>query len=366
MNDEFDEYGEDEETEIIKIKKTKFFLRTIIISLSGIFAVLLAVFIFLATLGNWIKPPDIPSFDDTKGAFLIPEGNDADAFIGGGLSAPEGFTNEDRKELFYTFLIIGLDEGTNTDTIMIASYDGVDKQANIINIPRDSLVNVQRNLKKINAAYPVGTLNGRGRDGGIAQLQREIKTVIGFVPDFYICVNLEAFIKIVDTLDGVDVNVPFHMRYDDPFQGLHINIPAGEQNLNGEQALKFARYRFGNSSRDSITDYQRIENQQAVIKAVLEKLISPANILKIPAFIEIFTENIYSDLKTGNMLWFADELNKIRGTDALSTYTMPTTGTSGPPMYYEYLDEARIVELVNKTVNPFNKDIQAKDLDIIR
>jgi anionic cell wall polymer biosynthesis LytR-Cps2A-Psr (LCP) family protein len=86
----------------------------------------------------------------------------------GNLPSPEGFTDDDRKELFYTFLLIGLDGGVNTDTIMVASYDAVKMEGNVISIPRDSLENVQRRVRKINAAYPAGTLFGGGRDGGIA------------------------------------------------------------------------------------------------------------------------------------------------------------------------------------------------------
>jgi LCP family protein required for cell wall assembly len=350
-------------------------------------ATIIAIFV------NAVKPPEIPSisgftnatftpspiwvlneseqsddgdFNIMDSAFLPPESAEEDLLIGGGMTAPAGFTNEHRKEQFYTFLIIGLDEGINTDTIMVASYDGMNKEANIISIPRDSLVNVTRRVKKINAAYPAGTLHGGGREGGVAQLRREIMTIIGFVPDFYISIDLAAFVRIIDAVGGVEINVPFHMKYDDPHQGLHIDIREGVQQMDGKTALKFARYRLGNRGFRTISDYQRIENQQAVIKAVLSNLLKPANILKIPEFIGIFNDHIHSDLTAGNMVWFANQLNEIRGTDALSLYTMPTTGTSGLPMYYELLDGPAIVELVNRTVNPFTKDITLNDLDIIR
>ena len=327
---------------------------------------------------NMIKPPVIPAISNTyktsepdsapdngEYAYLAPEGEEEDMLIGDGLIAPEEFTKDDRKESFYTFLIIGLDEGINTDTIMVASYDEINKEANIISIPRDSLVNVKRSIKKINAAYPAGTLYGGGMKGGVEQLKRELKTIIGFVPDYYVCIDLNAFVKIVDAVGGVDVVVPFDMKYDDPEQNLHIDIREGEQHLDGENALRFARYRKSNSGLVTITDYERIENQQTVIKAVLKNLIKPENILRLPEFVNIFTENVYTDIKPQNMLWFAIQLKEINGTDALSTYTMPTTGTSGLPMYYEYLDEPAIVELVNRTINPYKKDIEAKDLDII-
>lgn len=352
----------------IKLKKrAALFIKSFFIAMAVFVAV---IFFGIVIIKSIVKPPDIPIVvidmsSDSGPAFLPPDGDEEDRLIGNGLHAPEGFTTDDRKDEFYTFLIVGLDGGINTDTIIIASYDGINKEANVISVPRDSKVNVKRKVKKINSAYPAGTLNGGGREGGIDQLKKEVKTIIGFIPDFYVCVDLDAFIKIVDAVGGINIYVPFDMEYDDDDQDMHINIKKGEQILHGAEALKFARYRKGNYGRDTISDYQRMENQQEVIKAVLSRLLKPANILKIPEFINIFTVNVYSDIKPENMLWFADQLNKIKGTDALSTYTMPTSGGSGPDMYYEYLDKQEIVKLVNKTINPYKKDIEAGDLDII-
>jgi len=357
------------ENKNIKNKASSFFK---VFSIStAIFLIIISIMAGLY-LTSTIKPPEIPIMvvaADTlpeidMPAFTALEGEEADMLIGDGLIAPTGFTDEDRKVSFYTFLIVGLDEGINSDAIMVASYDAGIKEGNVISIPRDSLVNVSRRIRKINAAFPAGTIYGGGLEGGVAQLSREVKTVIGFVPDYYVCIDLDAFVKIVNAVGGVEVDVPFHMRYRDPDQGLYIDIKKGLQLLDGETALKFARYRLGNGSR-SITDYQRMEHQQMVIKAVLASLLKPANILKIPQFIDIFNENVHTDLTTGNMLWFASQLIEIRGTDSLSTHTLPTNGNIITPISYELLDAPAIVELVNRTINPFKIDIEIKDLDIV-
>jgi len=278
---------------------------------------------------------------------------------------PLGETPPNRKDQFYTFLIFGLDESYNTDTIMVGSYDAVNQEANIISIPRDTKSDVNRYMKKINAAYGAGTLNGGGPEGGVAQLKRELKNMLGFEPDFYACVNLKAFSELVDAAGGVDVDVPFTMKYDDPAQNLHINISKGEQHLSGAEALEFARYRKGNNSKNTISDYQRIENQQAVINAVLDSLLKPASIVKISQFIDLFQKYVKSDMTPANMLWFADQLHSIKGTDALAMYTIPTREDGGaPPMYYELLDKPAVVDLINKTVNPYKADITAGELDI--
>ena len=314
--------------------------------------------------------PDVPSLDDGA-AFHPPEFNEDDARLGAGDRAPEGVTDEDRKQTFYTVLIIGVDGGANTDTIMVASYDDVKKEANLISLPRDTLVNVSRKVKKINAAYPAGMSGSQSKDkaervaAGAAQLGREIKTLISFTPDFYVVIDLNAFVRIIDTVGGVEIDVPYAMRYRDPTQGLSINIAKGLQTLNGADALKFARYRRGSSGYRTISDYDRIENQQAVIKALLEKIKSPANILKIGEFVDIFSENVYTDLETGNLFWFAEQIAGLRGSDALATYTLPMAGTSGSPSWYEYVDREKALELVNSTINPYGVPVRPEDVDIL-
>jgi len=356
------------------------------------FLIVFCVLILITGMGiiflrNWIKPPaEVSSFaviQDPTPTAEIPPTQSAPPTASENVSpipqttstptptptlippAPAGFTDADRKELFYTFLIVGIDDYNNTDTIMVASYDGVNHTGNVISIPRDCLVDVPRELKKINAAYPIAALDG-GKAAGIAELQLEIKTIIGFIPDFYVLVNFNAVTQMVDAVGGIQAEVPFNMVYDDPAQNLHIHLQKGLQNLDGASALEFARYRKGNDGLNIISDYDRIKNQQTVIKAVLDKLLRPRNIIKVPQFIKIFNDNVYSNLTSGNMLWFAGEIRKISGTDALSVYTMPTDGSSGEPMYYEYLDEKNVVDLVNKTINPYTIDIQGSDVDIIR
>ncbi|MCL2421920.1 MAG: LCP family protein [Defluviitaleaceae bacterium] len=275
----------------------------------------------------------------------------------------------ERKPLFFTFLIVGLTEGLNANTIMVAAYDGETRQGYIISIPRDTPVDVQRNNRKIVSAYNVGRLRGGGHEGGINRLKEEVQTIVGFRPDFYVSIDYAAFERMIDAVGGVEVYVPFHKRYDDPWQDLHIDLPAGLHVLDGQDALHFARYRTGNDRSETITDYQRIENQQTVISAMVESLMTPMTIFRIPEFIGIFNSYVDSDLSSGELLWFANQARNFiggDGADALSFYTLPMLGTSGPPRWYELADEEGILELVNRTVNPFVDDITAADIRIVR
>jgi len=313
-----------------------------------------------------IRPPTIPQTPAAVNTLTVNGGNSSSSSdnVDNGVGMPlteEDF--EERKPMFFTFLIFGLTEGLNANTIMVASYDSIAGEANLISIPRDTLVDVQRNSRKIVSAYPVGRLGGQGHAGGVERMRYEVQTLIGFRPDFYISVDYEAFVRMVDAVGGVEVHVPFRMFYIDTYQDLHIDLQAGLQTLNGRDALLFSRYRTGTEGiSPTISDYRRIEHQQQVLSAVVRQLLTPASILRIPEFINIFNSHFDSDLSPGELLWFATQARSIGGADAIGLYTLPISGTSGLPFWYELPDEEGILELVNRTVNPFVRDITAEDL----
>ena len=326
-------------------------------------------------LRSYVRPPELPGIDTIASPILLPpsSGNvvlanqpEQDDYDFGGispdLSALEGW---ERKPDFYTVMIIGLDGGINANVIMVAAYDNANQQAYLISIPRDTRVDVQRNRRKIVAAYPAGRVHGGGHDAGIAQMKRELQTLIGFRPDFYVMVDFNAFVNIIDGIGGVEVDVPFHMRYDDPWQDLHIDIQPGLQVLDGQNALHFARFRRANPGFRGGTDYQRIENQQLIIATVLEELTSPRALRQIPNLISTYSDYISSDLDLGNQLWFAEQIIRAGGVNSLSTYTIPMAGGSGSPAYYEFAHRDGVLELVNRTINPFTQDITPNMVRII-
>ncbi|MCD8331189.1 MAG: LCP family protein, partial [Oscillospiraceae bacterium] len=149
-----------------------------------------------------------------------------------------------RKENFYTFLVLGRDTGGggNTDTILLAAYD-VDNQAlNVMSIPRDTMVNIPYDIKKINGVYNYAG----GGDEGIQAVYTEVSQLVGFVPDFSVVVEWEAVGELVDAIGGVWFDVPYNMYYDDPTQDLHIYVDKGYQLLDGETAMSVIRWRQNN------------------------------------------------------------------------------------------------------------------------
>ena len=162
----------------------------------------------------------------------------------------------------YNILICGTDDdGTRTDTIIIAHLDANDHTVALLSIPRDTPVATGGGgLMKINSVYA-----GGGKDG-MERLAARLKDLLGFPVDGYVLVDLEAFQKTVDLVRGVEFDVPMDMNYEDPSQNLYIHLQKGLQTLDGEQAMGLVRFRKGYATQD----IQRTQTQQQFLKA-LEK-----------------------------------------------------------------------------------------------
>ena len=105
---------------------------------------------------------------------------------------------ERKSQDYYTVLILGRDTGGggNTDTMLLASYDVTNQKATVMSIPRDTMVNVSWDIKKINSVY--NTYGGGDR--GIQALYKEISQLVGFEPDYQVIVEL----SLIHILHGTD------------------------------------------------------------------------------------------------------------------------------------------------------------------
>ncbi|MDF2839110.1 MAG: putative LytR family regulatory protein, partial [Evtepia sp.] len=213
-------------------------------------------------------------------------------------------TSGDKKQDFYTFLVIGRDTGGggNTDTVLLVSYDKGKQEMNVMSIPRDTLVNVSWDVKKINSVYN----NYGAGDKGIEALGKEISQLVGFVPDFQVVLEWKAVGELVDALGGVTYDVPRNMYYVDPTQNLKINIKKGVQKLNGNQAMQVVRFRDGPNGYAN-GDLGRIETQQGFLKAVVQQCLSIKNVTRINDLAKVFTDNVKTNLTINNLAWFAQQ-----------------------------------------------------------
>ena len=282
---------------------------------------------------------------------------------------------ERKSQDYYTVLILGRDTGGggNTDTMLLASYDVTNQKATVMSIPRDTMVNVPWDIKRINSVY---NYYGGG-DKGIQALYKEISQLVGFEPDYQVIVEWEAVGEIVDAMGGVWFEVPRDMNYDDPYQDLHIHQEAGYRLLSGDDAMQVLRYRHDNKVNGVMKGYPdgdlgRIKTQQAFLQAMVEQMLQVKNITKINDFIKVVQDNVETDLSFQNMLWFGQQavLGGLK-IENVNFVTMPNKNVScWSRTYHNYQSyvtpiASELLDLVNNELSPYVETFTMSDLDIM-
>ncbi len=252
------------------------------------------------------------------------------------------------KEGFYNILIVGTDDdGTRTDTIMIARLNAEDHTVALMSMPRDTYISINSTAPKLNSVYG---LYGKGEDG-IAALRSQLKASLGFEVDYYVMVDMEAFEETVDLVGGVEFDVPVRMYYSDPTQGLYIDFAPGVQWLYGADALNMIRYR-GYAS----ADIGRTAVQQDFLKALAKRCLDVTNVSKIPEMVEIFNQYVDTDMSVTDMIYFGVELLEC---DFDNMYTVTPEGYAtwhGDVSCYS-LYQGKLCDIVNEYFNPYDQDI---------
>lgn len=197
-------------------------------------------------------------------------------------------------------LIMGVDESdtrakeyggaTRTDALLLATINKNDKSVKLLSIPRDSRVYIPSKKKedKITHAHVFG-----GVDSTINTVERFLDVPV----DYYVKFNFKSFIKIVDSLGGIDVNVPVTFtEQDSKDQPGAIHLEKGYQHLNGEQALALAR------TRHIDTDYMRGQRQQLVLEAIAKKALSVNSINKLGNLLDAVDHDLKTNLTFDDMM----------------------------------------------------------------
>jgi LCP family protein required for cell wall assembly len=237
-------------------------------------------------------------------------------------------------------LLLGVKSGLS-DTIMLASFDVDAQRVDVISIPRDTYYH--RNgynddaENKINAAYRKNPLNSAVAVSDV---------LLGMPINYYAVVEDEGVAEIVDYIGGVTIDVPIDMKYRDPYNRdangkivpLVIDIKKGVQTLNGEDSVKFLRFRMGYKEGD----IGRVKAQQAFIKEALKQALKS----NLPGLAAKIRDNLASDMPLGTMLYLAGKVAGMSG-DSIETHIMPGEYMTEEP-WYVYPDTAGIEELIRE------------------
>jgi LCP family protein required for cell wall assembly len=210
-------------------------------------------------------------------------------------------------------LLLGIDRRSGnswtsrTDTIIVVTVDPTNKTAGMMSIPRDLQLTIPSyGEDRINTANVYGE-SRKYPGGGPALLKRTIEYNFGIPIDYYVMVDFKGFEKIIDTLGGVEINVPRDLkdtqypdpRPGDPYAYKTVQFKAGPQHMDGARALEYAR------SRMSSSDFDRATRQQLVLLAIREKALSLNVIPKIPSLVLTMGDTIKTDMSVDDMLKLA-------------------------------------------------------------
>ncbi|WP_026702109.1 LCP family protein [Salibacterium aidingense] len=194
-----------------------------------------------------------------------------------------------------------------TDAMILATFNREQGSVKMTSIPRDSLVSIPGHGEdKITHAHAYG-----GTDLAI----QTVEDMLDIPVDYYVKLNFEAFIEIINALDGVEVDVPFAFTEQDS-QGNHgaISLQEGTQMLNGEEALAYARMR----KQDPRGDIGRGDRQEEIISALIRRSASIGSIHKYDDVLESVEDHMKMNFTVGDLVSFhkyagsVGDINKLQ------------------------------------------------------
>lgn len=232
------------------------------------------------------------------------------------INGNENIINDDainKEEGQYLILLVGVDKNgnddntdfTRTDTIMLISADTKTGEMELLSIPRDSRVKIRDKFDKVNHAHAFG---------GIELTMQTLRQFLGLDIDYYVQVNYQALINIVDALGGVDYDVP---------EGINIHkgkvkINPGPNHLDGNEVMWYLRTRniYNNG------DIGRVNTQQAFVKAMVDEMVKKSKDMNLMTFISNYIKYVKTNLPMSAMLDLAGHINSF-SSDKMSTHTVP-------------------------------------------
>ncbi len=263
----------------------------------------------------------------------------------------EAFSNKNR----FNFLLLGVAE-KNTDTIMVASYETEKQSIDIISIPRDTYYprSGYKNYayNKINSIYKTEDIVG------LATAVSE--KLYGMPIDYYVIVEYEDIRKIMDAIGGVTVNVPFHMKYDDPTADppLHIDIKKGEQLIDSSNVEQYLRFRHGNPGYQSYFngDLGRIQAQQEFVKLVMKKCLTVGNIAKVA---KVTLQNVQSDITYQAVTRLAKLAASGLSVDNVNSHRLPGNDKTINGLSFWVPDDKEIYSMLQGILIPVQDEVSS-------
>ncbi len=186
-------------------------------------------------------------------------------------------------------LLLGLDNGDHgqpaaVDAMLLLSLNQDDNSLNMLTIPRNTMVTLpgKQGVEELSQAYAYG---------GPEMVMRSAEHLLQIPIEHYAVADCRALVRLVDLLGGVELYVEQNMNYEDAFSGFSIRLNRGYQQLDGNKAAQYARYR-----SDELGDLARLQRQQILLTALSEQLFRISVIPKLPDLWQGLGECLITDL----------------------------------------------------------------------
>jgi len=246
-----------------------------------------------------------------------------------------------RKDPF-TVLLVGVekqydDEKGRSDVVMLLTVNPKTNKVYLLSIPRDTRVYIasEGRKDKITHSYSYG---------GIQSTVEAVNELIDIPIDYYITTDFEGFEKVVDSLGGITVDVPFTFKAQLTGSLKWHTFHKGEQELNGNEALAYVRMR----KSDPRGDFGRNERQKQVIRAIIDKSTSITSLTKLDDIIADLGDHVRTNIPPSDLLSFIYVYQKMKNADVenlhLEGYDETIDG-----VYYYIPDEQSVISL-NETL----------------
>ncbi len=214
----------------------------------------------------------------------------------------------------YLILLVGVDKNgddddntdfTRTDTIMLLKADTKTGKMDLLSIPRDSRIKIRDKFDKVNHAHAYG---------GIELTMQTLRSFLGLDIDYYVQINYQALINIVDALGGVDYDVPEGVSID---KG-KVQIKPGPNHLDGNEVMWYLRTRniYNNG------DIGRVNTQQGFVKAMVDEMVKKSKNMNLMTFITNYLKYVKTNLPMTAIMDLAGNINNF-SSDKMDTHIVP-------------------------------------------
>lgn len=269
--------------------------------------------------------------------------------------------NKQTLENLDTFNVLIMGESTGmSDTLIACTYNPKTQKASMLSIPRDTYV--ENGNYRYSAYNKINSLYSGGKEP--EKTVEAINEITGLDIKYYILVDTEALIKLVDLIGGVKFEVPIDMKYDDYSQDLHINLKKGMQTLTGVQAEQVVRFRHNNDGSSYPTeygdqDYGRMKTQRNLIIAVAKQTVQFKNIKEIKNIVNVMKDDVKTNISFELMkdyLPYAIDMNM----DNIKTAQLPGVSEQRGGGWFFFHNETETVNVVSELFNTI--DIQDEQI----